>query len=103
MKVIDIFTDRSLKPAKLSRFNQRNGNDPAIEEASMRAAFVIQQDESLFFYAKIKNWPSSTRAELAAIFLAFLIVPEDAQVIIHTDSQGAIQSLQQFQQSSARK
>ena len=52
----------------------------------MGAAFVIQQDESLFSYAKINNWPSSTRAELAAIFLALLTVPEDSQINIHTDS-----------------
>ena len=101
LAIIDIFTDGSLHTPRKPGIDQNRVVDD-LEKISMGAGFVIQQDESLFSFAKIKNWPSSTRAELAAIFLALLTVPEAALINIHTDSLCAIQAIQQFRHTSAR-
>ncbi|GET60045.1 RNA-directed DNA polymerase from mobile element jockey-like [Rhizophagus irregularis DAOM 181602=DAOM 197198] len=39
------------------------------------------------------NWPSSTRAEIAAIHAALTVTPPSSTVTIHTDSQSAIDGL----------
>ena len=39
------------------------------------------------------SWPSSTKAELVAIWLAILIVPKEVDIVINTDSVAAIASL----------
>ena len=51
------------------------------------------------------DWPSSTRAELAAIFTALCTVPRNCPYIIHTDSQAAIDGIMEIRQtiSSLRK
>ncbi|PKB92930.1 hypothetical protein RhiirA5_442883, partial [Rhizophagus irregularis] len=38
----------------------------------------------------IHNWPSSTRAEIAAVHAALTVTPPFSTVTIHTDSQSAI-------------
>src|SRR5688572_4612594 len=48
--------------------------------------------------AKIDNWPSSSRAELAAIILTILICPIGITVNIFTDSQATIDAFHNFQQ-----
>jgi len=60
----------------------------------MGAAFVIKHRPELNCFARILNWPSSTQAELAAIFMALLTAPENANIEIHTDSSAAIQLVQ---------
>ena len=57
----------------------------------MGASFVLQHDTSLRCCAQIVHWPSSTRAELAAIFMALLTAPLHSRVHIFTDSAAAIQ------------
>ena len=47
------------------------------------------QDSSL----SIQQWPSSTHAELAAIWVTLLITPIDAKVKIYTDSVAAIEMI----------
>jgi ribonuclease HI len=42
------------------------------------------------FSARINNWPSSTRAEIAAIVATLLICPNYSHVTIFTDSQSSI-------------
>src|SRR2546423_1892215 len=42
------------------------------------------------FCCKTSTWPSSTRAELLAIYTALLTVPNNKSVVIKTDSQAAI-------------
>ncbi|GBB91499.1 hypothetical protein RclHR1_18820006 [Rhizophagus clarus] len=46
-----------------------------------------------YAHGTIRNWPSSSRAEAAAIFTALSITPHDSVVSIYTDSQVAIDGL----------
>jgi ribonuclease HI len=59
----------------------------------MGAAFVVADEEDLHFATALRDWPSSTRAELAAIFYALLTAPRDATAIINMDSSCAISSI----------
>ncbi|GBB94894.1 hypothetical protein RclHR1_24350002 [Rhizophagus clarus] len=46
-----------------------------------------------YAHGTIQNWPSSTRAEAAAIYAALRVSPEDSTVTVYTDSQAAIDGL----------
>jgi ribonuclease HI len=52
--------------------------------------------EQRSFFASIENWPSSTRAELAAILSALLVVPMTCQVTIITDCLSVIEHYNEF-------
>ncbi|GBB97732.1 hypothetical protein RclHR1_30500001 [Rhizophagus clarus] len=43
-----------------------------------------------YAHGTIRNWPSSTRAEIAAVFAALSVTPKDSVVSLYTDSQAAI-------------
>src|ERR1051325_986005 len=58
----------------------------------MRAGWT-NVSESQTFSCRIKHWPSSTRAELAAIWTSLLTVLSNHRVIIYTDSQTAIDGI----------
>ncbi|GET02938.1 ribonuclease H-like domain-containing protein [Rhizophagus clarus] len=53
-----------------------------------------------YAHGTIRNWPSSTRAEAAAIYAALSVTPADSTVTIYTDSQAAIDGLQLCASSS---
>src|SRR6266542_3281350 len=97
---LNYYTDGSLSQEK-SRI--LNGHViPA--QTHMGAAFVLQHDTSLGCCAQIIHWPSSTRAELAAIFMALLTAPIRSNVKIFTDSATAIQLISKGQKGlSTRK
>ncbi|GBB96531.1 hypothetical protein RclHR1_27770003 [Rhizophagus clarus] len=46
-----------------------------------------------YAHGTIRNWPSSTRAETAAIYATLSVTPEDSVVSLYTDSQAAIDGL----------
>ncbi|GBB98827.1 hypothetical protein RclHR1_33330001 [Rhizophagus clarus] len=46
-----------------------------------------------YAHGTIQNWPSSTRAEAAAIHAALSVFPDDSTITIYTDSQAAIDGL----------
>ncbi|GBB99316.1 hypothetical protein RclHR1_34870001, partial [Rhizophagus clarus] len=46
-----------------------------------------------FAHGTIQNWPSSTRAEAAAIYAALSVSLDDSTITIYTDSQAAIDGL----------
>ncbi|GBC08731.1 hypothetical protein RclHR1_08350001 [Rhizophagus clarus] len=46
-----------------------------------------------YAHGTIRNWPSSTRAEAAAIHVALSVTPDDSIVSIYTDSQAAVDGL----------
>jgi ribonuclease HI len=49
------------------------------------------------FSSSLENWPSSTRAELGAIWTALLVTPYGAQAHIYTDSKAAIEAIEKHQ------
>ena len=55
--------------------------------------------DSISFSSRIADWPSSTRAELGAIWTAVLAAPSSTKVNIFSDSQAAIDSLQNNKQA----
>ncbi len=69
----------------------------------MEATFVPQYDVSLGCCAQIIHWPSSTRAKLAAIFMALLTAPLHSCVKIFTDSAAVIQSIAKGQKGLSTK
>ncbi|GBC13571.2 RNA-directed DNA polymerase from mobile element jockey-like [Rhizophagus irregularis DAOM 181602=DAOM 197198] len=69
-------------------------------DVSMGWSWVQVLDGAGFFqsiaahaHGIIHNWPSSTRAEIAAIHAALTVTPSSSTVTIHTDSQSAIDAL----------
>ncbi|GBB93642.1 hypothetical protein RclHR1_22010001 [Rhizophagus clarus] len=46
-----------------------------------------------YAHGTIRNWPSSTRAEVAVIYAALSVTPDDSVISIYTDSQAAIDGL----------
>ena len=60
--------------------------------SSMTFAFLQTNPSSrdVSFQGCIENWPSSTRAELAAVVSAILVSPPNCDVIINTDSNSII-------------
>ncbi|CAB5186626.1 unnamed protein product [Rhizophagus irregularis] len=54
---------------------------------NLGAAFYTNNEEGEYsVYSSLSLWPSSTRAEIVAIFLALLTAPENSNVTIYTDS-----------------
>ncbi|GBB96498.1 hypothetical protein RclHR1_27690005 [Rhizophagus clarus] len=54
----------------------------------------------MYAYDTIRNWPSSTQAEAAAIYAALSISLDDSTITIYTDSQAAVDSLSSCTSSS---
>ena len=50
-------------------------------------------DNNCSFNCSTKTWPSSTRAELLAIYTALLTIPNNRSISIYTDSQAAIDGI----------
>src|SRR5205823_3122509 len=91
---IKYFTDGSLKKYMID--NTMNNDISECTNIDIGAGFVVEHPDNSFTlgtYAYVSNWPSSTRAEIAAIFLALLTAPKYSRVEIHTDSQCAIDVL----------
>ncbi|EXX72314.1 hypothetical protein RirG_070440 [Rhizophagus irregularis DAOM 197198w] len=71
---------------------------------NLGAAFYTNNEEGEYsVYSSLSLWPSSTRAEIVAIFLALLTAPENSNVTIYTDSLGAINSINSAFDSTTRK
>ncbi|PKK41121.1 ribonuclease H-like protein, partial [Rhizophagus irregularis] len=91
LKNIEYYTDGSLA-------NQTIDNNDLLHRADnttvdLEAAFYTSNELGEFsVYSYLSLWPSSTRAEIVAIFLA-LLTPENSNVTIYTDSLGAIDSI----------
>ncbi|GBC11459.1 RNA-directed DNA polymerase from mobile element jockey-like [Rhizophagus irregularis DAOM 181602=DAOM 197198] len=58
------------------------------------------QSIAAYAYGIIHNWPSSTRAEIAAIHAALTVTPPSSKVTIYIDSQSAIDGLRLCASSS---
>jgi ribonuclease HI len=92
---VNIFTDRSLALDHEGR----------QEEKRMGIGWVIVdnnlRDSSVSFKCRIGDWPSSTQAELGAIWTALLVVPKESNVKIYSDSKVAIEGIQNFKGSTS--
>ena len=75
----EFYTDGSLK-------------DRGNEQVSMGSSWIqtVGPNPNTNFQASTSSWPSSSKAEAMAIFLALLTVPLKKNVEIHTDSQVCI-------------
>lgn len=68
----------------------------------MGIGWIIPEAELSFKVATIL-WPSSTKAELSAILSLLLVLPVKIQsIVIHTDSQAAIDNISRYQALSLR-
>ncbi|PKB93112.1 ribonuclease H-like protein [Rhizophagus irregularis] len=92
LKNIEYYTDGSLA-------NQTIDNNDLLHRADnttvdLGAAFYTSNElEEFSVYSCLSLWPSSTRVEIVAIFLALLTAPENSNVTIYTDSLSAINSI----------
>ncbi|GBC26301.2 ribonuclease H-like domain-containing protein [Rhizophagus irregularis DAOM 181602=DAOM 197198] len=97
---VEYYTDGSLRT---SIPTSRDKQDPNLVYTKMGAAFCVNDEPALSAQANLSLWPSSTRAELVAIFLALLIGPMNAKIKIYTDSQSAIYMINNRHNKSGRK
>ena len=67
------------------------------KEDSMRMGYGwIEEQTGIQMGHRIRDWFSSTRAELFAIWSALLCAPYDSKITIFTDSQSAVDLLKKF-------
>ncbi|GBC54013.2 ribonuclease H-like domain-containing protein [Rhizophagus irregularis DAOM 181602=DAOM 197198] len=97
---VEYYTDGSLRT---SIPTSRDQQDPNLVHTKMGAAFCVNDEPALSAQANLSLWPSSTRAELVAIFLALLTSPMNAKIKIYTDSQSAIYMINNRHNKSGRK
>ena len=87
---IEFYTDGSIDP------------DSEDDTTIMGSSWTIL-DIPLSFSCAVVNWPSSTRAELIAIWTALLASPSLAHIEIFTDSKAAMDAISAFNQLSIRQ
>jgi ribonuclease HI len=63
------------------------------EQARMGFGWLLQDLDHIRFKGNIDNWPSSTRAELSAIWTLILASPENSFITLYTDSQATIDGI----------
>ncbi|CAB4425258.1 unnamed protein product [Rhizophagus irregularis] len=97
---VEYYTDGSLMPSIPTSVGKQN---PNLVYTNMGAAFCVNNESALSAQTNLSLWPSSTRAELVAIFLALLTGPTNAKIRIYTDSQSAIYMINNQHNKSGRK
>ena len=74
------------------------GSSRELESGRMGAGWIVRNKEeigsNISFSCSIENWPSSTRAELGAIWVVLLTASSRSQVHIFTDSKAAIEAIE---------
>ena len=89
MSEVDIYTDGSLSSTHI-RIPPQSSFDPSLAiDTQQGAAFFIPALDC-HVSTNLSLWPSSTRTELVAIFLALLACAHHTHVSIFTDSAAAI-------------
>src|SRR5205085_3028439 len=92
---VDIYTDRSMSiEIEGDSSKKRMGIGWIIVNNSSR-------NSNISFKGRIVDWPSSTRAELGAIWTALLVVPYKANMKIHLNSRAAIDRIQSLKESTS--
>ncbi|GET51448.1 ribonuclease H-like domain-containing protein [Rhizophagus irregularis DAOM 181602=DAOM 197198] len=101
LKNIEYYTDGSLANWTIDNNNLLYRADNTTVD--LGTAFYTSNELGEFsVYSCLSLWPSSTRAEIVAIFLALLTAPENSNVTIYTDSLGAINSINSAFNSTTR-
>ena len=97
-KRLSIYTDGALETAESDLYPRKMGIGwIIINEQNSDEPTVLRQ-----FKGAIKDWPSSTRAELGAIGTALLVVPYKCRIKVYTDSANAIGMIQKIQSSQKK-
>src|SRR3954451_8762799 len=99
---IEFYTDGSFIISNITNTLSHYKADTV--SCSMGAGFyAISLTGPVTFKAQVVDYPSSTRAELAAIEFALLTVPYNCIASIFTDSQAAIDGIHKFRKVSDRR
>ena len=76
------------------------------EESQMGVGWLVWNDEGtqtehskIAFCCGLKEWLSSTRAELGAIWMLLLVAPKGTHIQIYTDSLAAIQAIKKTEKT----
>ncbi|RGB26699.1 hypothetical protein C1646_770089 [Rhizophagus diaphanus] len=112
---IEICSDNSQKASAITHINwyyiveslNRTKNiliNSDIQQLEKTPTINLNEDNLGEFsvYSCLSLWPSLTRAEIVAIFLALLTAPENSNVTIYIDSLGAINSINSAFNSTTR-
>ncbi|EXX62450.1 hypothetical protein RirG_161640 [Rhizophagus irregularis DAOM 197198w] len=67
--LVEYYTDGSLTPSTPTTMGKQN---PNLVYTNMGATFCVNNEPLLSAQANLSLWPSSTRSELVAIFMALL-------------------------------
>ncbi|GBC09246.1 hypothetical protein RclHR1_08700014 [Rhizophagus clarus] len=91
-RILDIYTDGSMQ---LDISKTPSHISCHVSLLTMGAGVFVDRADSqpITISSRLKDWPSSTRAELVAIFLALLIAPMMANINLYTDSQCALDAI----------
>jgi len=92
---VDIYTDGSMSiEIEGDSSKKRIGIGWIVVNNSSR-------NSNISFKSRIVNWPSSTRAELGAIWIALLVAPYKANMRIYSDSKAAIDRIWSLKESTS--
>ncbi|CAB4402075.1 unnamed protein product [Rhizophagus irregularis] len=97
---VEYYTDGSLMPSIPISVGKQN---PNLVYTNIGAAFCVNNESTLSAQTYLSLWPSSTHAELVAIFLALLTGPMNAKIRIYINSQSAIYIINNQHNKSGRK
>src|SRR5207253_8059881 len=74
------------------------GDSKKVATGRMGIGWIVKEegvaDRNISFSSSLENWPSSTRAELGAIWSALLTALCEAETHIFTDSKAAIKTIE---------
>ncbi|GES89656.1 ribonuclease H-like domain-containing protein [Rhizophagus clarus] len=101
-ETLNFYTDGSLQQGPINNTLSHYAADNITSDMGAGVYLEMQNNTVLTTSARVAFWPSSTRAELVAIFLALLVTPSDSAVRIHTDSQCAISAINNWNDPRTR-
>ncbi|GBB97307.1 hypothetical protein RclHR1_02960020 [Rhizophagus clarus] len=92
-RILDIYTDGSMQLGHIENTISHYAADVSL--LTMGAGVFVDRTDSqpITISSRLKDWPSSTCAELVAIFLALLITPMTTNINLYTDSQCALDAI----------
>ncbi|GES77643.1 ribonuclease H-like domain-containing protein [Rhizophagus clarus] len=101
-ETLNFYTNRSLQQGPINNTLSHYAADNITSDMGAGVYLEMQNNTVLIMSARVAFWPSSTRAEFVAIFLALLVTLSDTAVRIHTDSQCAISAINNWDDPRTR-